>query len=81
MNQSPLHGLASALGVVLRKMLLSVSVLGLALGIAAAPAQAQAQFTMKLSTPTIGDITIEWSEATDHVIMTGPIELEYVNEV
>ncbi len=28
-----------------------------------------------------GDITIEWSEATDHVIMTGPIELEYVNEV
>jgi diaminopimelate epimerase len=28
-----------------------------------------------------GDITIEWSEETDHVIMTGPIELEYVNEV
>ena len=26
-----------------------------------------------------GDITIEWSEATDHVIMTGPIELEYVS--
>ncbi len=63
MKQSPLHGLASALGAVLRKMLLSVSVLGLALGIAAAPAQAQAQFTMKLSTPTIGDITIEWMNA------------------
>jgi len=28
-----------------------------------------------------GDIEIEWSEATDHVIMTGPIELEYVSEV
>jgi diaminopimelate epimerase len=28
-----------------------------------------------------GDITIAWSEETDHVIMTGPIELEYVNEV
>jgi diaminopimelate epimerase len=28
-----------------------------------------------------GDITVEWSEASDHVIMTGPIELEYVNEV
>ncbi|RYZ67629.1 MAG: diaminopimelate epimerase, partial [Proteobacteria bacterium] len=26
-----------------------------------------------------GDITIEWSEATDHVIMTGPVELEYVS--
>ena len=27
-----------------------------------------------------GDITIEWSAQSDHVIMTGPIELEYVNE-
>jgi diaminopimelate epimerase len=26
-----------------------------------------------------GDIEIEWSEATDHVIMTGPVELEYVS--
>ncbi len=27
-----------------------------------------------------GDIEIEWSEATDHVIMTGPVELEYESE-
>jgi diaminopimelate epimerase len=28
-----------------------------------------------------GDIEIEWSDVTDHVIMTGPIELEYVSEI
>jgi diaminopimelate epimerase len=28
-----------------------------------------------------GDITIERSGQSDHVIMTGPIELKYVNEV
>lgn len=28
-----------------------------------------------------GDIVIEWREANDHVIMTGPIELEYVSEI
>ena len=26
-----------------------------------------------------GGIDINWDEATDHVIMTGPIELEYVS--
>lgn len=28
-----------------------------------------------------GDITIHWNEADDHVIMTGPIELEYQSEL
>jgi diaminopimelate epimerase len=28
-----------------------------------------------------GDITIDWDASTDHVIMTGPVELEYVSEV
>ena len=28
-----------------------------------------------------GGIEINWDEATDHVIMTGPIELEYVSDL
>ncbi len=28
-----------------------------------------------------GDITIDWDEATDHVIMTGPIEMEFTTDL